>query len=118
MKYIKINSDIHNADSSLLINEIASTIIEPYGKDEFKIEKYEESIPNTKGIITTAVAIDFAIGVVQGLAVNVIAAIVSRAVKKIFTKKEANSIQISVEDSKIIVKSNGDINIEIEVTIE
>ena len=37
MKYIKINSDIHNADSSLLINEIASTIIEPYGKDEFKI---------------------------------------------------------------------------------
>ena len=49
---------------------------------------------------------------------NVIAAIVSRAVKKIFTKKEANLIQISVEDSKIIVKSNGDINIEIEVTIE
>ena len=118
MDYIEISSLTHNAYSSLLLNEIENSITERYNQEEYNLKKEKESIPGTKGIITTALVIEFVTEIVQRLTVEAIKAIASMAVKKIFTKKEAGSVQILIEDNKVIVKSNGDVNIDIVIRVE
>ena len=100
-------------ESSLLIEEVARSFIEEYGKNSLDVDKSEENLPNTKGIITTAMVISFVSGVAQGLTVSAICAIVSVAVKRIFTKKEVDEISITIEDNCVIVKSNDKVHVNV-----
>ena len=115
MSCIKMDSLIHNSDSSLLIDEIASAIAEVYSEENVSIEKSQENLRSTKGIITTAVVAEFMNEVAKTLTVAAIEAIVCAAVKKIFTKKEVESVQIKIEDDKITVKASDNVDIEIHI---
>lgn len=115
MDCIKMNSITHNVDSSLLLDEIANAVIEPYSKEKFSVEKKEEAVPNTKGIVTTALVVNFIAGVAKELTVAVIKSIALSAIKKIFTRKEAESVQVLIEGDKVTIKSTGDINIDIVI---
>lgn len=118
MNCIKMNSLTQNVNSALLLDEITDAITEPYSKENFSIDKSEECVPGTKGIITTASVIKFVAGVAKELTVAMIKTIALSAVKKIFTKKQADSVQILIEDNKVTIKSDADINIDIVIIVK
>ena len=118
MDCIEMNSLTQNVNSALLLDEITDAITEPYSKEKCSIDKSKGCIPSTKGIITTASVIKFAAGVAKELTVAMIKTIALSAVKKIFTKKQADSAQILIEDNKVTIKSDADINIDVVIIVK
>ncbi|MGN0268083.1 MAG: hypothetical protein ACI4D7_10440 [Lachnospiraceae bacterium] len=117
MTSIEMKASTIGVKSSHLMEEVAELFIKEYGKKSLSVNKSEENLPNTKGIITTAIVIDFISGVAQGLTVSAISAIVSVAIKKVFTKKEADEITITIEDNCVIVESCNEVNVNVVIKV-
>lgn len=118
MVFVQLNSLDAGVNSSLVIDEISSTIIEQYSKENLEVSKTEENLPNTKGVITTALVIQFGLGVAQSLTASAIGAIAAIAIKKLFTKKEADTVKIIIEDNKVTVQSSKDVNIDVVISLK
>ena len=113
MATVEINSLIIGVESSLLIEEMSRILTETYDRQSVSINQTNTSMPNTKGVITTAVVINFALGVTTGLTVAVITSMASLAIKKIFNKKEADEASIVVKKDSVSIK----ISDKVEVTV-